>query len=205
MPDFSQPPDLTHPPELTHPSVLPLGQRPRLLKKPFVSMVFDGSPTAVSGINLTRDEGDFLSLLGPCGFGKATALRMIAGLMRPTSGRILWNGTHARGDIGVVLQEPTLMPWATVARNVWLPFRLRGQGFAAVLDRIERTRTRASCRVAEDARRNRAGFCHQSQADPDGRTLCRAGRDYPTKAERRSSGAEVQDRLHGDLCHPFGL
>ena len=142
MTDFSQPPDLTLP------SVLPLGQSPRLLEKPFVSMVLDGSTIAVSGINLTRDEGNFLSLLGPCGFGKAMALRMIAGLMRPTSGRSLWNGTHARGAIGVVLQEPTLMPWATVAQNVWPPFRLPGQGFAAVLDRIERTRTRAICRVA---------------------------------------------------------
>ena len=142
MPDFSQPPGLTHP------SVLPLGQRPRLLEKPFVSKVFDCSISAISGINLTLEEGNFLSLLGPCGFGKAMALRMIAGLMRPTSGRSLWNGNHARGAIGVVLQEPTLMPWATVARNVWLPFRLRGQGFAAVLDRIERTRTRAICRVA---------------------------------------------------------
>ena len=148
MPDFSQPPDLTHPPELTHPSVLPLGQRPRLLEKPFVSKVFVGNISTISGINLTLEEGNFLSLLGPCGCGKSTALRMIAGLMRPTSGRSLWNGNNARGVIGVVLQEPTLMPWATVAQNVWPPFRLPGQGFAAVLDRIERTRTRASCRVA---------------------------------------------------------
>ena len=125
MTDFAQTP------------VLPLGQRPRLLEMSGISKVFNGSVTALSGMDLTLDEGDFLSLLGPSGCGKSTALRMIAGLMRPTSGRILWNGTHARGDIGVVFQEPTLMPWATVARNVWLPFRLRGQGFAAVQGRID--------------------------------------------------------------------
>ena len=52
--------------------------------------------------------------------------------MQPTQGRILWEGAHDTGDLGVVFQEPTLMPWATVARNVYLPFRLRGQSFAAV-------------------------------------------------------------------------
>ncbi|OYX23485.1 MAG: nitrate/sulfonate/bicarbonate ABC transporter ATP-binding protein [Rhodobacterales bacterium 32-66-7] len=102
-----------------------------------ISKVFNGQVTALQGMNLTLDEGDFLSLLGPSGCGKSTALRLIAGLMRPTAGRILWNGPQSRGDIGVVFQEPTLMPWATVARNVWLPFRLRGQSFASVKGRIE--------------------------------------------------------------------
>ncbi len=116
--------------------IMPLGQRPRLLEMAAIAKVFNGSVTALNGMNLTVNEGDFLSLLGPSGCGKSTALRLIAGLMMPTAGRITWAGRHGRGDIGVVFQEPTLMPWATVARNVWLPFRLRGQSFASVRDQI---------------------------------------------------------------------
>jgi NitT/TauT family transport system ATP-binding protein len=122
--------------ELSRKHILPLGQRPRLLEMADIAKVFNGTVTALNGMNLTLNEGDFLSLLGPSGCGKSTALRLIAGLMRPTTGRILWNGAHDRGDIGVVFQEPTLMPWATVAKNVWLPFRLRGQSFASVQARI---------------------------------------------------------------------
>jgi NitT/TauT family transport system ATP-binding protein len=114
----------------------PLGQRPQLLQMAGISKVFNGTVTALDGMNLTLNEGDFLSLLGPSGCGKSTALRLIAGLMRPTTGRISWDGQQDRGDIGVVFQEPTLMPWATVAKNVWLPFRLRGQSFASVQERI---------------------------------------------------------------------
>ncbi|WP_309666303.1 ABC transporter ATP-binding protein [Tabrizicola sp.] len=122
--------------DLSYRPALPLTQRPKLLEMVGISKVFNGTVTALDGMNLTLNEGDFLSLLGPSGCGKSTALRLIAGLMRPTTGRIQWAGAHDRGDIGVVFQEPTLMPWATVAKNVWLPFRLRGQSFASVADRI---------------------------------------------------------------------
>ena len=101
-----------------------------------VLKVFNGTVTALKGMSLTVNAGDFISLLGPSGCGKSTALRLIAGLMQPTQGRILWEGGRGTDDLGVVFQEPTLMPWATVARNVWLPFRLRGQSYASVKDRI---------------------------------------------------------------------
>jgi NitT/TauT family transport system ATP-binding protein len=112
--------------------ILPIGQRPKVLEVRDVLKVFNGTVTALKGMNLTVNAGDFISLLGPSGCGKSTALRLIAGLMQPTQGRILWEGAHDTGDLGVVFQEPTLMPWATVARNVYLPFRLRGKSFASV-------------------------------------------------------------------------
>jgi NitT/TauT family transport system ATP-binding protein len=95
-----------------------------------VSKVFGRDVVALRGMSLEVRQGDFVSLLGPSGCGKSTALRLIAGLMHPTSGRIEW---HAGGDagLGVVFQEPTLMPWATVAKNVWLPLRLKGRRFGA--------------------------------------------------------------------------
>jgi NitT/TauT family transport system ATP-binding protein len=114
----------------------PLGQRPRLLDMAHVGKTFAGGVEALRDMTLAVNEGDFLSLLGPSGCGKSTALRLIAGLMPPTTGRIIWTGSHGRGDLGVVFQEPTLMPWATVEQNVWLPFRLRGRPFAAVAGEI---------------------------------------------------------------------
>jgi NitT/TauT family transport system ATP-binding protein len=102
-----------------------------------VGKVFNGTVTALRDMALAVHEGDFISLLGPSGCGKSTALRLIAGLSTPTSGRILWEGSKGAGDLGVVFQEPTLMPWATVAENVFLPFRLRGRTFAAVKGEID--------------------------------------------------------------------
>ncbi|MBP8932070.1 MAG: ABC transporter ATP-binding protein, partial [Paracoccus sp.] len=92
-----------------------------------VGKVFAGGVTALSGMNLRVASGEFVSLLGPSGCGKSTALRLIAGLMQPTTGKVIWRGRHDSGDLGVVFQEPTLMPWATVEKNVWLPLRLRGE------------------------------------------------------------------------------
>jgi NitT/TauT family transport system ATP-binding protein len=102
-----------------------------------VDKVFGGDVVALKGMALEVREGDFISLLGPSGCGKSTALRLIAGLMPPTSGRIAWEGGQKKGDLGVVFQEPTLMPWATVARNVSLPFRLRGKAHSSVRDDVK--------------------------------------------------------------------
>ncbi|NCO85502.1 MAG: ABC transporter ATP-binding protein [Rhodobacterales bacterium] len=118
-------------------TIRPLGERPRILQMVDVDKTFAGNVVALRRMALSVNEGDFISLLGPSGCGKSTALRLIAGLMRPTTGRIAWDGGQSADDLGVVFQEPTLMPWATVAQNVWLPFRLRGQTFSAVKDRIE--------------------------------------------------------------------
>ncbi len=115
---------------------LPLGQRPKVLELAGVDKTFGKGIVALRNMNLTVNEGDFISLLGPSGCGKSTALRLIAGLSHPTSGRILWEGGKSTGDLGVVFQEPTLMPWATVAQNVWLPFRLRGKSYFSVRDDI---------------------------------------------------------------------
>lgn len=114
----------------------PLGSRPELLRMAQVDKTFNGNIVALEGMSLQVCEGDFISLLGPSGCGKSTALRLIADLLSPTAGRIKWSGGHDTGDLGVVFQEPTLMPWATVAQNVWLPFRLRGKPYGTVKDDV---------------------------------------------------------------------
>jgi NitT/TauT family transport system ATP-binding protein len=82
---------------------------------------------ALERLNLDVWSGEFVSLLGPSGCGKSTALRIIAGLTKPSGGTVEWpldQPPHAEGEIGFVFQEPTLMPWATVAGNVRLPLDL---------------------------------------------------------------------------------
>jgi len=95
-----------------------------------VSKVFSNGTVALQNMSLDIGQGEFLSLLGPSGCGKSTALRIIAGLGDATSGTVAWPSTEAaarpQNEIGFVFQEPTLMPWATVFNNVWLPLRLRG-------------------------------------------------------------------------------
>lgn len=100
-------------------------QRPLLLSMEDVGKTFGRDTVALRGMSLQVRQGDFISLLGPSGCGKSTALRLIADLIHPTAGRIRWADPQAQANLGVVFQEPTLMPWATVADNVWLPLRLR--------------------------------------------------------------------------------
>jgi NitT/TauT family transport system ATP-binding protein len=119
---------------MTQLSALP--ERPELLRMEQVGKTFAGTVEALKGMSLQVNQGDFISLLGPSGCGKSTALRLISNLLHPTSGRITWAGGQGVDDLGVVFQEPTLMPWATVVQNVWLPFRLHGKSYAQVKDDV---------------------------------------------------------------------
>jgi len=97
-----------------------------------VSKTYDNGTQALAGVDLDVRAGEFLTLVGPSGCGKSTLLHLIAGLARPSDGRIAWwdGGFDATGRegrrIGFVFQSPTLMPWASVATNVRLPLDLAG-------------------------------------------------------------------------------
>ena len=95
-----------------------------------VTRAYDGRGVALGPIDLDVRRGEFVSMLGPSGCGKSTALRIVAGLIAPTSGEAYVAGRVASAQtgrsIGFVFQEPTLMPWASVARNVELPLSLAG-------------------------------------------------------------------------------
>jgi len=76
---------------------------------------------ALMPIDLTVETNDFLTILGPSGCGKSTLLRIVAGLDRPSEGRVLLDGRAVRGpgpDRGMVFQSYTLFPWLTVAENI---------------------------------------------------------------------------------------
>jgi NitT/TauT family transport system ATP-binding protein len=103
-----------------------------------VRKVFRNGTVALDRVDLTVARGAFVSLLGPSGCGKSTLLRIIAGLAEPSVGTIRGSDTLG-GRVGFVFQEPTLMPWATVWDNIYLPLRLSGETRSSVSDRIAGT------------------------------------------------------------------
>jgi NitT/TauT family transport system ATP-binding protein len=108
-----------------------------------VTKRYGNGTIAVTGMDLSLREGEFVSLLGPSGCGKTTVLRMIAGLGEVSAGAISWpTSTHDwRGrplrDLGFVFQEATLMPWATTLQNVLLPLKLKQQPLREATQRAE--------------------------------------------------------------------
>ena len=75
----------------------------------------------LQNINLTIEEGEFVSLLGPSGCGKSTLLSILSGLEKPTSGDVFLNQEKVKGPSsskGVVFQQPSLFPWLNVINNI---------------------------------------------------------------------------------------
>jgi NitT/TauT family transport system ATP-binding protein len=97
---------------------------------------FSNGTLALTGLAIELRRCEFVSLLGPSGCGKSTALRLMAGLIEPSAGRVERPGRGADLDLGFVFQEPTLMPWRTVFGNVHLPLRLRGIRKNAARERV---------------------------------------------------------------------
>jgi NitT/TauT family transport system ATP-binding protein len=92
-----------------------------------VGKAYSNGTVALRDVNLTIGRAQFVSLLGPSGCGKSTLLRLVAGLGDLTSGEIGWPQAakaSPKRDLGFVFQEPTLMPWANVFDNVYLPLKL---------------------------------------------------------------------------------
>lgn len=114
-----------------------------LLSLTDVGKTFSNGTIALQGMSMDVQEGSFVSLLGPSGCGKSTALKIIAGLGNLTTGSLNWPGAtvdhlgRPDHEISFVFQEPTLMLWATVFDNVWLPIRLKGTKKAAARAVVE--------------------------------------------------------------------
>lgn len=98
---------------------------------------------ALEDINLTIRPGEFVSIVGPSGCGKSTILRLVAGLIVPTTGTLSLHGQTIRGphpNRGMVFQKPTLFPWLSVADNVSFSLRMQGtfKGHKEDVDRLIR-------------------------------------------------------------------
>ena len=90
---------------------------------------YGDGPLILDRLSFSAKRGDFISLIGPSGCGKSTILKLISGLNPVSSGRISVDGKepgNAGDELSFVFQEPTLMPWHSVAKNVEMPMRLAG-------------------------------------------------------------------------------
>ncbi|MEX1306423.1 MAG: ABC transporter ATP-binding protein [Rhodovibrionaceae bacterium] len=105
---------------------------------------FDGGTIALDRVDLAVAESQIVGLVGTSGCGKSTLLRIVAGLDRPSGGEVLIDGTRVtapRSEIGIVFQEPRLMPWLNVTENIRLalddyPRREQETRIAEVLERV---------------------------------------------------------------------
>jgi len=89
----------------------------------------DLSLEALAEADMAVMPHEFVCIIGPSGCGKSTLLRLLGGLVRPTAGRVLYRGQplgRPCSTIGMVFQQPTLMPWRTVIQNVALPLQILG-------------------------------------------------------------------------------
>ncbi|MEN9418091.1 MAG: hypothetical protein RI988_1711 [Pseudomonadota bacterium] len=97
-----------------------------------------GPLTALRDLSLDVANGEFVAVLGPSGCGKSTLLNIASGLLAPSKGRVAIRGeavSAPRRDVGIVFQQPTLLPWKTVLQNVLVPMQAMGQPVAAHMAR----------------------------------------------------------------------
>src|SRR3954447_6329237 len=132
---------------------------------------------AIRNVSFDVAGGEFLSLLGPSGCGKSTLLMMVAGLIDPTEGDISINGKAVSGprrEVGVVFQQPVLLPWRTVLDNVLFPIELlrlgREKYRARALELLRMTKldefAEALPRQLSGGMRQRAAICRALIHDP---------------------------------------
>jgi NitT/TauT family transport system ATP-binding protein len=106
---------------------------PVLTRRPAVtlsdtSVTFNrGTVPALAPTTLDVAEGEFVAIVGPSGCGKSTILKLVAGLVRPTSGAVIVGGREVAAKmlrVGMAFQNPTLLPWLTIERNIMLPLKI---------------------------------------------------------------------------------
>jgi NitT/TauT family transport system ATP-binding protein len=98
---------------------------------------FSNGVQALAGISTEVAAGEFVALLGPSGCGKSTVLRLVAGLDKPSSGHVILKPGAPGENTAFVFQDPTLLPWASVFDNVYLPLRIKGMVRHEARARIE--------------------------------------------------------------------
>lgn len=133
---------------------------------------------ALRDVDLTVDPGEFVSILGPSGCGKSTILKMVAGLLKPSQGSIdVWGRavTGPRPDVGIALQDATLLPWRDVLSNCLLPVEFHGKVDDEDAARVRDLLMRAGLAGFESSRpgelsggmRQRVAICRALADDPN--------------------------------------
>ncbi len=92
-----------------------------------VSHTYPTGVAALDGVTLSIAQGEFIAIVGPSGCGKSSLLRIFAGLIIPSAGRVLLDGepiTRPTRRVGIMFQDAALLPWRTVAQNIQLPLEI---------------------------------------------------------------------------------
>lgn len=148
-----------------------------------VSHAYDtasGPLPVLDGLNVTVQEGGFCAVVGPSGCGKSTLTRLIAGLMRPDKGEVWLHGELVKGPratVGMAFQNPVLLEWRSILRNVMLPLEIVPGGLRgkAAEDRARSLLALVGLEGFEDKRpselsggmRQRASLCRALVHQPD--------------------------------------
>lgn len=134
--------------------------------------------TAVSAVNITINEGEFVALVGPSGCGKSTLLRIVTGLQKPSEGRVLYRDRAVIGvnpQATIVFQTFALFPWLTVQQNVEVALKARGitpqeitRRSLALLDRVGLNGFEAAYpRELSGGMRQKTGFARAMAVEPE--------------------------------------
>ena len=100
------------------------------VSKSFAKIETDEVTHALTSVTTTMESGEFISLVGPSGCGKSTMLRLVAGLISPTTGKLTVNGKEIdkpAPDRGMMFQKATLFPWLTVRDNIAFSLKMQGK------------------------------------------------------------------------------
>jgi NitT/TauT family transport system ATP-binding protein len=153
---------------------------------------------AVSSVSFTLPRGQFVAVLGPSGCGKSTLLMMLGGLEAVTSGHIAVGGapmTGPRPSIGIMFQDPTLLPWKSALDNVLFPLRVLKRpldtyrsGAQLLLERVglDGFMHKKPHELSGGMRQRVANLPHarvRSRTSADGRAVQRARCDHPRRDE----------------------
>lgn len=114
-------------------SIPPSSAVSQFLSAASLGFTFPGNHAAIRDVNFSIQGGEFVSFVGPSGCGKSSLLRLIAGLLQPTAGKLLM---PVESRAGFVFQDPRLLPWRTVADNIRLPMELESIPFPIQEERI---------------------------------------------------------------------
>ena len=146
-----------------------------------VSKIFKtkgGIVHALRDVNVEIEENEFVSIVGPSGCGKTTILKIIAGLVQPTTGEVYVRGdkvVNTIQNVGMVFQSPVLLRWRTVLRNVMLPIEIRKINTKTYLEKAKNLIELTGLKGFEDkyphelsgGMRQRVSICRALITDPD--------------------------------------
>ncbi|BDX29708.1 sn-glycerol-3-phosphate import ATP-binding protein UgpC [Mycobacterium antarcticum] len=163
-----------------------------------------GDTVALKGLNLTVADGEFLILVGPSGCGKSTALRLLAGLDKPTSGEIRIGGSVVNGlapgerDIAMVFQNYALYPHMTVYRNLAYGLRQRRTPRAEIDRRVRETADLLEIGELLDRKPGQLSG-GQRQRVAMGRALVRKPQAFLLDEPLSNLDAKLRNQVRGDL------